>query len=200
MLNRLLEAFLTGLGRKSLLVALLAGAILTIAGWQHGYTNEQLRGEVVAVADGDTLTVLDDRRRQLRVRMAFIDAPERAQPFGLAARKALAARVFRQQVRLDVIEQDKYGRLVARVWLQQEDINLQQLRDGNAWHYRYFARDKQSRGDFAIYAAAEQQARDGRLGLWRLPTPVPPWQFRQHHQQSGGSVETVSGNQPDRHR
>lgn len=185
MLNRLLKPFLTGMGRKSLLV----GGIFTIAGWQHGHTDQQLRGEVVAVADGDTLTVLDDHRRQLRVRMAFIDAPERAQPFGQIARKVLAARVFRRQVRLEVIEQDRYGRLVARVWLQQEDINLQQLRDGNAWHYRYFAREKQSREDFAVYAAAEQQARGGRLGLWRLPSPVPPWQFR-HQRQS--RVEQLS--------
>ena len=61
--------------------------------------------------------VLDSGQQQHKIRFAFIDAPEKAQPFGQAAKKALSDKVYRQQVRVDILEQDKYGRSVGRVWL-----------------------------------------------------------------------------------
>ena len=49
-----------------------------------------LRGRVVAVSDGDTVTVLDAERRQYKVRLAGIDAPEKAEPFGQTLKISLA--------------------------------------------------------------------------------------------------------------
>ncbi len=51
-------------------------------------------GRVVAVSDGDTLTILDDRKQQIKVRLAEIDTPESAQPYGSRAKQELSRLVF----------------------------------------------------------------------------------------------------------
>lgn len=55
-------------------------------------------GRVVGVADGDTLTVLADNHNRMKVRLAGIDAPERAQDFGSVSKKHLSDKVFGQIV------------------------------------------------------------------------------------------------------
>ena len=57
-----------------------------------------LRGRVVAVSDGDTVTVLDAERHQHKVRLAGIDAPEKAEPFGQALNISLADQIFGREV------------------------------------------------------------------------------------------------------
>lgn len=145
----------------------------------------QLQGTVVAIADGDTLTVLDAAQQQHKVRFAFIDAPEKAQPYGQRARQALSAQVFHQAVRVEVIEQDRYGRNVGRVWRQDQDINLLLVQQGYAWHYRQYAQKTQSSSDFARYEAAQQQAEHSRLGLWQQAAPQAPWDWRRNKREAG---------------
>ena len=43
---------------------------------------DELRGKVVSIADGDTITVLDADKKQHKVRLTGIDAPEKKQAFG----------------------------------------------------------------------------------------------------------------------
>ncbi|MEQ6290886.1 thermonuclease family protein [Vogesella sp. GCM10023246] len=148
-------------------------------------TGAQLQGTVVAIADGDTLTVLDAAQQQHKVRFAFIDAPEKAQPYGQRARQALSEQVFHQAVRVEVIEQDRYGRNVGRVWRQDQDINLLLVQQGYAWHYRQYAQKTQSGSDFARYEAAQQQAEHDRLGLWQQTTPQAPWDWRRNKREAG---------------
>lgn len=159
-----------------LLLGALAGAI-----WPGSTSRAdagEIEGVVVGVADGDTITVLDDSRQQHKVRFAFIDAPEKVQPFGTRAKQVLSDKLYRQQVRVEVLEQDRYGRNVGRIWLGDEDVNLGQLRAGYAWHYQQYARKGQSAQEFSRYEQAEQAARQQRLGLWHDTDPVPPWDFR----------------------
>ena len=58
----------------------------------------ELRGRVVAVSDGDTVTVLDTDRHQHKVRLAGIDAPEKAQAFGQASKISLSDQIFGREV------------------------------------------------------------------------------------------------------
>jgi endonuclease YncB( thermonuclease family) len=136
-----------------------------------------LVGEVVAVADGDTVTVLDSGKRQHRVRLAGIDAPEKRQAFGNSSRQALASMVFRQRVVVESQKVDRYGRLIGKVFLGNVDVNLALLNLGLAWHYKDY-QSEQSAEDRLSYSKAESVARRGEVGLWQDKNPTPPWDFR----------------------
>jgi endonuclease YncB( thermonuclease family) len=139
-----------------------------------------LEGRVVAVHDGDTVTLLDGRRVQHRVRIAGIDAPERGQPFGGSARDNLARLVHGQEVAAHCHKRDRFGREVCNVFVAERDVGLEQVRDGLAWWYREYARE-QSPAERSRYATAEDEARSARRGLWRDPAPQAPWAWRRQN-------------------
>lgn len=155
-----------------------------LAGWLGLATADTLTGEVVAVADGDTITVLDDAHRQHRVRLAGIDAPEKGQPFGTRARESLGKRVFRRVVQVDYKKLDRYGRIVGKVTVDGADVCLEQVTAGLAWHYVAYQRE-QSPEDRRAYARAEAEAREARRGLWADGHPAAPWDFRHKREPPG---------------
>lgn len=138
---------------------------------------QPLAGRVVGVSDGDTVTVLDSQKRSHKIRLLGIDAPEKRQPFGERSKQSLSDLVFNQQVSVDITQQDRYGRSVGKIVLNGQDINLEQVRRGMAWHYKQYARE-QAFQDQVAYAQAETAARQSRIGLWQDADPVPPWAFR----------------------
>lgn len=140
---------------------------------------DTLQGKVINVADGDTITVLDDAHTQHKIRLAGIDAPEKRQAFGNASKERLAEQVAGQSVAVEWAKVDRYGRKVGKVLLAGLDCNLEQVKRGMAWHYKQYERE-QSPADRLSYAAAEIEAREAKLGLWRDADPMPPWEFRQH--------------------
>ena len=128
-------------------------------------------GLVVSIADGDTLTVLVDRAR-VKVRLADIDAPERAQPFGTRSRQALAALCFRKPAVVDDQGRDRYGRTIGRVSCNGADAGTAQVTAGLAWVY-----DKYASPDSPLYGL-QDRARSERRGLWVDAEPVAPWAWR----------------------
>lgn len=145
-----------------------AAALLVLA---CGASAATLAGRVVAVHDGDTITLLIDRR-EVRVRLAGIDAPERGQPYASASRKALASRIAGREVGIDKRGQDAFGRTLGVVIIDGVDVNRAQVADGWAWVFRRYTNDPSLR-------AAENEARSGRRGLWAGAHPVPPWAWRE---------------------
>ena len=135
-----------------------------------------MAGEVVAVADGDTITVLSEGV-QHKIRLSGIDAPEKNQPFGNQSKQSLADMVFRKNVTVDYNKRDKYNRIVGKLLLEGNDINLEQVKRGLAWHYKQYEKE-QELADRSIYANEEYIARRDRRGLWFDNNPIPPWQFR----------------------
>src|SRR5262245_12419994 len=77
-------------------------------------TADTLTGRVVAVADGDTITVLDASHVQHKIRLAGIDSPEKAQPFGQRSKQNLSALVYRKDVTVEWSKRDRYGRIVGK--------------------------------------------------------------------------------------
>ena len=130
---------------------------------------------VIAIGDGDSLSVRCGDRRPQRVRVAAIDAPELRQAFGQRARQNLARLCFRQQARLYALGHDTYGRMLAHVRCGGQNVATAQVRAGLAWVYAPQA------GKHPQLAALQAQARQARTGLWSQPRPTAPWDYRRRH-------------------
>ena len=132
-------------------------------------------GTVTHVSDGDTIWVRPhDGGMPRSVRLDGIEAPELCQPYGEAARAALVGRVLGQTVQVRVRAHDDYGRALARVRAQRQDIGGWLVSRGHAWSYRF-------RGRRGPYAALESQARARGLGLFGQAHPELPRDFRHRH-------------------
>ena len=136
-----------------------------------------IEGLVVGVADGDTITVLDQQKNTYKIRLQGIDAPEKKQAFGEKSKQSLHDLVHSKQVRIEYDKEDKYGRIVGKVTVDDVDICLQQLVLGMAWHYKKY-QNEQSVSDRALYSETELKSKSLKLGLWTEDTPMPPWEFR----------------------
>jgi endonuclease YncB( thermonuclease family) len=140
-------------------------------------SENEFAGKVVGIADGDTATVLDDTNTQHKIRFLGIDAPEKAQAFGQKSKQNLSDLIFGKTVTFQVLKRDKYNREVAKILLDGKDINLQQVKDGFAWHYKEYQRE-QTADDQILYAEAEEEARRAKRGLWFDVEPQKPSDFR----------------------
>lgn len=132
-------------------------------------------GVVTRVSDGDTLWLqpADSRRGSVKVRLRGIDAPELCQAWGPQARDALAARVLRRRVAVDVRSRDDYGRALASVRVGGIDVGAALVADGHAWSTRW-------RGH-GPYRREEHAARTARRGLHAAPAALEPRRFRRLH-------------------
>ena len=134
---------------------------------------ETLAGKVVRVSDGDTLTLLVDRK-QVKVRLTEIDAPESKQAFGQRSRESLAQMCAAQAAVVQSSGRDKYGRVLGRVQCQGIDANAEQVRRGMAWVFDRYVTDR------SLYAL-QNEARAGHVGLWVDKAPTAPWIWRAQH-------------------
>ena len=132
-------------------------------------------GVVTYVTDGDTLWVrLSEGGEPVKVRFQGIDAPESCQDWGAQSTQALKSKAMHQPVVLNTRAVDQYGRLLARVRMDGEDLGAWMVARGHAWSYHY-------RRDPGPYAMEERSARTGRLGLWAAASAVEPREFRKQH-------------------
>lgn len=149
--------------------------LILLLAWSCGARAQEppvLDGVVVGVTDGDTVDVRLDSG-MVRIRLHAIDAPERGQAHGQSAKEALSDLVFGKAVQVEPFEQDRYDRLVARLWLGELDVNAEMIKRGYAWVYRRYADDP-------TYCAYEKAARDLKRGLWSptQPSVTAPWEWR----------------------
>ncbi|MFC0308538.1 thermonuclease family protein [Gallibacterium trehalosifermentans] len=129
---------------------------------------------VVSVSDGDTFTCLLATNKQIKVRLAQVDAPEKKQPYGDRARQRLSQLIFKKNVNIQSSQYDQYGRVVGQVFDSAgKNINLTMVQQGLAWAYREYMHDNQ-------YLQAENDARQQRRGLWQDSDPIYPSNWRKH--------------------
>ncbi len=153
---------------------------------------DTLTGRVVRVTDGDTIVVLDASKTQHKIRLQGIDAPERHQAYGTKSKEHLSDLVAGKTVVVDYSKLDRYQRILGKVLLGGEDVNLEQVEAGLAWHYKKY-QGEQSPSDRVKYSDAELEARRRKIGLWHDPNPMPPWDYRQVKRERMKDVESFVG-------
>ena len=132
-------------------------------------------GVVTRVVDGDSVWVaVAGGGKPIMVRIEGIDAPEICQPGGASSQDALRRRLLGSPVSLSLHFQDDYGRMLATIHQQGEDVGRWMVSSGQAWSYRY-------RGRAGLYSEEEARARANRRGLFSQSDPEDPRRFRKRH-------------------
>jgi micrococcal nuclease len=147
---------------------------------------QELTGTVVAVHDGDTLSVRIGTE-VVRVRLAGIDCPEQEQAWGARARERTTELTMGRTVRVTRLGIDKFDRWLVRLASGGTDVNLALVRAGLAWHY-------EPNGGAIELTEAERGARNARRGLWSDAHPEPPWQWRREHPRDGAITSRPTPN------
>jgi endonuclease YncB( thermonuclease family) len=143
----------------------------------------ELHGKVVTVADGDTITLLIGERKQRRIRLDSIDAPEEGhgaaqpgQPYAEAARRHLSDLVAGKTLTARCYLADQYGRDVCALMLEDgSSANRAQVAAGYAWAYT--ARHGEYLRDKSM-TQLQREARGDKLGLWARKDASEPWKWR----------------------
>jgi len=167
--------------KHTILIALLWG--LSIQSYA-----DTLTGRVVQVTGGDTIVVLDSEETRHNIRLQGIDAPERGQAYGIKSMEHLSDSVAGKFVVVEYDKRDSYEQILGIVSLGGEDMNLEQVRSGLAWHSRKYMVE-QTVTDRVKYSDAETDARRHGRGLWRAPDPVPPWAYRKAQRERKKAME-----------
>jgi len=137
------------------------------------FAQKTIRGKVIAIADENTIIVLQNNR-QYKIRLYGIDTPEKRQAFGQKAKKFASDMAMNQQVKVVVYDIDRYGRVVGMVYIGQRCLNEALIQNGFAWVYRRYCKESFC----SKWLGYEQEARANRIGLWSYDNPIPPWEFR----------------------
>lgn len=132
---------------------------------------DELNGNAVKISDGDTFTLLTPGKAQVKIRLSGIDAPEKGQDYWIVSRDFLGKMLSGQLLRVRITGKDKYGRLIGDVYAGKLWVNSEMIEAGLAWHFLKYS----SNPDLA---KAEASARAHHAGLWKQPSPTPPWDYR----------------------
>jgi endonuclease YncB( thermonuclease family) len=181
-----------------LIIGLLAG-LTTLPLTSFSFAREPIRtvaGTVTKVSDGDTIHVTTPEKTKLTVRLYGMDAPETpkvnqrtghinkpGQPYGGESWKALDTKIMRKQVRLDIIDIDRYKRMVGMIWIGDRNINLEMVKEGYAEAYLEYLKEPYR----AQFIRAEKEAKSARRGIWSLPDYERPKDFRKRLKLRGGN-------------
>ncbi len=137
---------------------------------------QSYQAKVIAVGDGDSIKVL--RNKQIiRIRLAYIDAPEIGQPYGKQSKRALSDLIFKKVVEVEEVDTDRYKRAVCILHHSGKNINYEMVRQGHAWVYSRYNND-------SMLISAQGKPKKQYLGLWHLPANerIEPWVWRRSHQ------------------
>ncbi len=171
---------------KAWAVIVALSALVAIVGPAAG-AEARLWGTVRSVA-GRNLLVVSPDRGQIEVRLVGVELPEpprvgatgaiiEGQPFGPQAAAYVRELLLDRQVQLDTYGNDRAGRLLSVVWLGEINVNLTLVKEGLAWLDPGLTNTNVR----AALEVAERQAQVGRYGLWALPDPEPPWEYRKRY-------------------
>jgi Micrococcal nuclease (thermonuclease) homologs len=140
-----------------------------------------LVGYVANVWDGDNITIKTPQNSMIDIRLACIDAPERGQaPWGERSTQYLKQLLpLGAKISYRPVGTDRYGRVVAEIFVNNQSINLKMVLQGEAVVYHRYLSSCEA--DRQKYLDAETQAQRQSLGFWSQPDPEMPWDFRRRN-------------------
>jgi len=130
-----------------------------------------IKGNVISVADGDTVTILTDADERIKIRLYGIDAPEKGQDFGNKSRLFLNDLCYGKAVKVEKKGVDQYNRVLGIVYVNDINLNQEMVKNGLAWYYDHYVED-------STLKQLEQAARKQKLNIWSMKNPIPPHEFR----------------------
>jgi micrococcal nuclease len=163
-------SFPKSLKQPKLLTALIAIITLLVGFLSGNYYSTQKQntlpthGTVTRIIDADTLE-LDNHRS---VRLCAVNCPEKGQKLSQETIDYLTKTVLNQKVSLDYqpnYTKDSYGRTLAYVFINGQDLNEQLIRQGFCTVTIYDKRAKLKYQDQLLQA--QDQAKEEKLGKWK---------------------------------
>jgi endonuclease YncB( thermonuclease family) len=135
----------------------------------------QLKGRIIGVSDGDSVSLLDEKNVVFKIRLNGIDAPEKKQDFGNASKNFIGDLIYDKFVWVRTNGLDRYGRTIGTIYLNEnmigKSVNEMSLENGMSWHYKKYDKN-------ILWSNIELKAKEDKIGLWQLQNPIPPWSFR----------------------
>ena len=137
-------------------------------------SSAQLKGKVVKITDGDSVTLLDEDNTQHKIRLWGIDCPERGQDYGTKATNHTKELCAGKYVTVQIKGTDQYKRTLGIIIVDGTGVNVNEslLSNGLAWMYRY-TKDKN-------YQSLENEARKKNINIWSMKNPIEPYHFRKN--------------------
>ena len=135
--------------------------------------NNNFYAHVTKVIDGDTVKILH-RNKNITVRFWGIDTPEWDQPFANNAKSYTKKILKKKKVEIKPHYYDDYGRLVAQIFLNGENVNQQLVKEGYAWVHVYYCKEYICKK----WKKYQKKAKNDGLGLWGVGDNIPPWEWK----------------------
>lgn len=157
----------------SIIISLLLASLIILPA--H---SETLTGKITKIIDGDTV-IVDNQGQRLKVRLACIDAMESKAPMGKQSTKFLQKLIpVGTQVTLNVVDTDRYKRLIAEIYKGNNLVNLQLVQEGKVVVYQKYLNNCPNNSKKLL--DAEAQAKAKKIGFWGLPVSeqIYPWDWR----------------------
>jgi len=147
----------------------------------HAEPLRTVTATITKISDGDTVQAIIPEGTKLKIRLYGIDAPETpkgskpGEPFGNASRDYLASLVSQRSVKVEILDIDRYRRMVAIIWLVEQNVNQKMIAAGMAEAYVEYLKNPYR----AHFIQAEQEAKAQGKGIWSQGSRYErPSQFR----------------------
>lgn len=135
------------------------------------------QGNPAAVSAGDTITVVHDGKGE-KISFYDVDAPEGGQELVGRAKRFTSDFAFGEIADVEPVDTDRYGRTVGIVSIDCKVLDRTSVVAGMAWVYEKYC----TRDECMEWRRLQKKAQTSKVGLWAMPNPVPPWEYRKARQ------------------
>lgn len=149
----------------------------------HYVLAETCYTQVLSIKDGDTIKAYC-QNQEVAIRLAAIDTPEKKQAYGKDAKNYLESLVRDKTLTIQIIDKDRYGRLVGNIFIDKMYVNAQMVKAGYAWVYDAYKKTA-AKGQLNNMLLFQKQAKRSKIGLWADEKPEAPWIYRKDAKKFG---------------